>query len=79
MEFYIDDNKNWEYKYIENHKAPKYLDYTIDNIEMKLKEDLKKILGNIMLMIDKKDNVRFTLKGEMTVEGISKCPVYQLL
>lgn len=71
MEFYIDDNKNWEYKYIENHKAPKYLDYTIDNIEMKLKEDLKKILGNIMLMIDKKDNVRFTLKGEMTVEGIS--------
>lgn len=71
MEFTIDNNKNWEYKYVENHKAPKYLDYTIDNIEMKLKEDLKKILGNIMLMIDSKDKVRFTLKGEMTVEGIS--------
>lgn len=63
MEFIIYGNKRWNYKYIENDKAPKYLEYKIENIHNKLKEDIKKIAGNIMLLNGPRDHLRFTITG----------------
>lgn len=72
MEFNIDtDNKSYTYEYIKNFKAPKFLDYKIDDIHLLYKEDLKSIISNLMLQSEKKDNIRFTITGEMTHEAIS--------
>lgn len=72
MEFDIDVNSHkWHYKYIENDKAPKYMDYKIDNVDKLLKEDIKKIVGNIMLLNGVRDKLRFTISGLLTREAIT--------
>lgn len=70
MEFNINDGK-YEYKYIRNNNAPKYFDYEIKDIHLKMKEDIRAIIGNILLNLNSKDKVRFTITGDMTLEAIS--------
>lgn len=71
MEFTIENN-TYDYKYIKNYNAPKYLDYKIEDIHTLFKEDIKAKIGNIMLASgNSKDNIRFTITGDMTREAIA--------
>ena len=71
MEFNIDEYKRWNYKYIENRKAPAFHSYDIDNIHTKRKEDLRRMISNIMLQIKSNDKLRFVVNGLRDKEGIS--------
>lgn len=71
MEFIISDNKSWEYKYIENHKAPAYHRIIIENIHTKRKEDLRSLIGNNMLRMKSIDRIEFVLTGLRSIEGLS--------
>lgn len=71
MEFIIRDNKSWEYKYIENHKAPAYHRIIIENIHTKRKEDLRSLIGNNMLRMKSIDRIEFVLTGLRSIEGLS--------
>lgn len=71
MEFIIRDNKSWEYKYIENHKAPAYHRIIIENVHTKRKEDLRSLIGNNMLRMKSIDRIEFVLTGLRSIEGLS--------
>lgn len=71
MEFIVQDNKSWEYKYIENHKAPAYHRIIIENVHTKRKEDLRSLLGNNMLRMKSIDRIEFVLTGLRSIEGLS--------
>ena len=71
MEFIVQDNKSWEYKYIENHKAPAYHRITIENVHTKRKEDLRSLIGNNMLRMKSIDRIEFVLTGLRSIEGLS--------
>lgn len=71
MEFIIKDNKSWEYKYIENHKAPAYHRIIIENVHTKRKEDLRSLIGNNMLRMKSIDRIEFVLTGLRSIEGLS--------
>lgn len=71
MEFTIDENKNYTCTYIKNEKAPRYFDYKIQDIHEKEKNDIKSIIGNILLTLRPNDKLRFTITGDMTIEAIS--------
>lgn len=71
MEFIVQDNKTWEYKYIENHKAPAYHRIIIENVHTKRKEDLRSLIGNNMLRMKSIDRIEFVLTGLRSIEGLS--------
>ncbi len=71
MEFIVQDNKSWEYKYIENHKAPAYHRIIIENVHTKRKEDLRSLIGNNMLRMKSIDRIEFVLTGLRSIEGLS--------
>lgn len=71
MEFIVRDNKSWEYKYIENHKAPAYHRIIIENVHTKRKEDLRSLIGNNMLRMKSIDRIEFVLTGLRSIEGLS--------
>lgn len=71
MEFVVQDNKSWEYKYIENHKAPAYHRIIIENVHTKRKEDLRSLIGNNMLRMKSIDRIEFVLTGLRSIEGLS--------
>lgn len=71
MEFIIRDNKSWEYKYIENRKAPAYHRIIIENVHTKRKEDLRSLIGNNMLRMKSIDRIEFVLTGLRSIEGLS--------
>lgn len=71
MEFTVQNNKSWEYKYIENHKAPAYHRIIIENIHTKRKEDLRSLIGNNMLRMKSIDRIEFVLTGLRSIEGLS--------
>ena len=54
MEFIIRDNKSWEYKYIENHKAPAYHRIIIENVHTKRKEFIKALTKKYRVKITQK-------------------------
>lgn len=70
MEFIIENNL-FNFKYIENNKAPKYLEYKIEDIHNKNKEDIRKIAGNIMLLNGPRDHLRFTITGLLNRDSTS--------
>ena len=71
MEFIVQDNKSWEYKYIENHKAPAYHRIIIENVHTKRKEYLRSLIGNNMLRMKSIDRIEFVLTGLRSIEGLS--------
>ena len=71
MEFIVQDNKSWEYKYIENRKAPAYHRIIIENVHTKRKEDLRSLIGNNMLRMKSIDRIEFVLTGLRSIEGLS--------
>lgn len=71
MEFNLDDNYNWDYKYIRNDKAPKYVDYRIDNLQDKTKDELTGLISNLLINLNSKDKVRLSLYGIITKNSIT--------
>lgn len=71
MEFTIDNEKNWDYKYIKNNSAPNYYSIEIENIHTKRKEDLQSILGNTLLKLKSYDKIRFILTGDRDINAMS--------
>ena len=71
MEFIVQDNKSWDYKYIENHKAPAYHRIIIENLHTKKKDDLRSLIGNNMLRMKSIDRIEFVLTGLRSIEGLS--------
>lgn len=79
MEFEINPDKSFISKYISNYEAPKYLDFLIEDIHLKSKEEIKSIIGNIILAYDSKDKIRFNIKGLLTPEATSNVSYIQTL
>lgn len=71
MEFNVQDNKTWDYKYIENHKAPAFHRIVIENLHTKRKDDLRSLIGNNMLRMKSIDRIEFVLTGLRSIEGLS--------
>lgn len=70
MEFDVEDG-HYDYKYIKNETAPRFFDYKIEDIHLKHKEDIKAIIGNMLLNTNTKDHLRFTITGDMVPEAIN--------
>ncbi len=64
MEFTIQDDKSWSWGYIVNDKAPAFVDHKINDIHLISKDDIRNIIGNILIMRKQGDKVRFTITGE---------------
>lgn len=71
MEFEIDEDLKWKYRYIENTKAPKFVSVNIDNIHLKSKDDLTSILSNMLLTLTPKDHLRFVVSGDRDLKAMS--------
>lgn len=71
MEFTIYDNYVWEYRYIENLKAPAFHRIVIENLHSKRKDDLRSLIGNNMLRMKSNDRIEFVLTGIKSIEGLS--------
>lgn len=78
MEFTINKNE-FVYNYIANYDAPRYLEYTIDNIHMKSNEDMKKYLSDIILNVTTRDHIRFTVNGKRNITGLSNLALLKSL
>ena len=74
MEFTLDDNYNWDYKYIRNDKAPKYVDYRIDNLQDKTKDELTGLISNLLINLNSKDKVRLSNKEYQMMEMLMRNP-----
>ena len=70
MEFTL-DKYDWDWIYVPNYNAPKYLDFIIENIHMKPLEEMKSILSNLLLKVSSKDYIRFTITGERNSTGLA--------
>lgn len=70
MEFYL-NGKEYEFKYVPNYKAPKYIDKIIENIHLLSNQDVKDRLNRLLLNISQRDHIRFTITGNKDFNGLS--------
>lgn len=70
MEFEVTKN-NYTFKYIPNYNAPKYLERIIDDIHLISNSDMRTKISSILLEIDSRDHIRFTVSGKKDFNGMS--------
>lgn len=78
MEFNVKKNE-YEFDYIANYNAPKYIEYKIDNIHNMSNEDIKRLIANIVLEITTRDKIRFTVNGKRNITGLSNLALLKSL
>ena len=71
MEFIIDDNLKWSYKFIPNTKAPKYKKFVIDKIHNLTKDEIRSIIGNVLIASKKEDHISFLVVGKKDIKAMS--------
>ena len=69
MEFNIKDGV-YTFEYIENKKAPKYIEIPIKSLHKLNREEIKSIIGNIMITYKSTDYIRFLITGDRDVNAM---------
>ena len=70
MEFEIKDG-NYSFKYIENRKAPKYIEVPINALHKLNRDEIKSIVGNIMITYKSTDYIRFFITGDRNIQAMT--------
>ena len=70
MEFEIKDG-DYTYTYIENKKAPKYIEVPIKSLHKLNRDEIKSIVGNVMITYKSTDFIRFLLTGDRNIQAMT--------
>lgn len=79
MEFEIKPDRTWTWKFIENTKAPKYYSIKIKNLHTKKQEEIRAILGNLMLKMNTRDKLKIVVTGLSDEQGLTNAAFIRAL